>query len=326
MIVFLYILFIIDLKFATLNLNGARDIKKRSQLFQLMKMKHVDVFFAQETHSDTINEVNWKREWEGMAIFSHKNSTSAGVGVFFAKNCLPISYDVEEIVEGRLLKVNAKFDVATFVLINVYAPVMAAERLLFLETLLNTVQNCDPDHYLLIAGDFNCTAMDIDRNHREPHTASRLSLNRCIETNDLVDVWRNLNSKTKQYTWVQIRERVVSMARLDKLYCFKHQVQIVKSCCISPVGFSDHSMVLASVFIKFLKVKSAYWIFNSALLQDLHFKKCFEFFWKEWKNKKAMFSSVQQWWDLGKKQIQQLCVQYNFNVTQNMSKNYRKTS
>lgn len=84
-------------------------------------------------------------------------------------------------------------------------------------------------------------------------------------------------------------------------------------------------MVIASVFIKFLKLKSAYLIFNSALLQDLHFKNCFEvfFLWKEWKDKKATFSSVQQWWGLGKKQIQQLCVQYNFNVTQNMSKKLR---
>lgn len=45
-----------------------------------------------------------------------------------------------------------------------------------------------------------------------------------------------------------------------------------------------------------------------------------EVFWKEWRGKKTMFSSAQQWWDLGKKQIQQLCVQYNFNVTQNMVK------
>lgn len=42
-----------------------------------MKMKHVDIFFAQETYTDIINKVNWKREWEGMAIFSHKNSTSS---------------------------------------------------------------------------------------------------------------------------------------------------------------------------------------------------------------------------------------------------------
>lgn len=180
MISLFFIFFMIDLKFATLNVNGARDVKKRSQFFQLMKLKGIDLMFAQETHSNDLNEVDWKREWEGVAILSHKNSTSAGVGVFFAKKFLPISYEVEEVVKGRLLKVTAKFDAATFVLVNVYAPVMAIERMLFLETLSNTIQNCDPEHYLLVAGDFNCTINDIDRNHLEPHTASRLSLSRLI--------------------------------------------------------------------------------------------------------------------------------------------------
>lgn len=112
MIVFLYILFIIDFKFATLNLNGARDIRKRNQFFQLMKLKGIDVAFAQETHSNALNEVDWKREWDGLVILSHKTSISAGIGVFFANTFLPISYVVEEIVEGRLLKITAKFDVA----------------------------------------------------------------------------------------------------------------------------------------------------------------------------------------------------------------------
>lgn len=160
---------------------------------------------------------------------------------------------MEEIVERRLLKVTAKFDVATFVLINVYAPVTTTERMLFLEILSNTIQNCDSEHCLLVAGDFNCTANHIDRNHLKPHTASRLSLIRLIETNDLVDVWRNTNDNIKQYTWLQIRESGLSMARLDHLYCFKHQLQMVKSCCINLVCFSDHSMVIANVFIWFLK-------------------------------------------------------------------------
>lgn len=128
---------------------------------------------------------------------------------------------MEEIVEGRLLKVTAKFDVATFVLINVYAPAMVTERLLLLETLSNTIQNCDSEHYLLVAGDFNCTTNDKDRNHLELHTSSRFSLIWVIEPIDLVDVWRNINYNIKQYTWLQIRKSGLSMARLDRLYCFK---------------------------------------------------------------------------------------------------------
>lgn len=64
-----------------------------------------------------------------------------------------------------------------------------------------------------------------------------------------------MNDNTRQYTWLQIREGGLSMARLDRLYVFKHQLQVVKSCCINHVCFSDHSMVISSVFIRFLKVK-----------------------------------------------------------------------
>lgn len=101
-------------------------------------------------------------------------------------------------MKGRLLKVIAKYDKVSFTLINVYAPVLAVERMEFLETLTNVLQDCDPEHYLILTGDFNCTVNDIDRNHLEPHTASRKSLVRLIEANDLVDVWRELNGNVRQ--------------------------------------------------------------------------------------------------------------------------------
>lgn len=274
-------LLIIDLKVTTQNLNGARDIRKRNQFFQMMQIKNVDIAFAQETHSDYFNEVDWKKEWNGTVVLSHKTNISAGVGIFFARNLLPISYEVEEVVKGRLLKVIAKYDKVSFTLINVYAPVLAVERMEFLETLTNVLQDCDPEHYLILAGDFNCTVNDIDRNHLEPHTASRKSLIRLIEANDLVDVWRELNGNVRQYSWTHVKDNLLSMARLDRVYCFRHQLQVMRSCCINPVMFSDHAMVTAGIFINFLKRKSAYWIFNSVLLEDLHFKECLEFFWKK---------------------------------------------
>lgn len=283
---------IIDLKLITSNLNEARDVKKRNHIFHLWQIKNVDIVFAQETHSDCLNEVDWEKEWDGTVVLSHKTNVSAGVAILFAKHFLPISYEVEEIVKGRLLKVSAKYDGVSFVLINVYAPVIASERMEFLETLTNVLQNCDPEHYLLLAGDFNCTAKDIDRNHLEPHTASRKALTRLIEMSDLVDVWRELNGLNRQYTWTHIKDNLLSMARLDQIYCFKHQLQVMKSCCINPVAFSDHAMVTVTVFINGLKSKSAYWIFNSVLLEDVHFKQCLEFFLEKIKINVLMYTTM----------------------------------
>ena len=49
-------------KVGSLNVNGARDIKKRAVVFETAKMKHIDVMFLQETHRDVGNEADWSRE------------------------------------------------------------------------------------------------------------------------------------------------------------------------------------------------------------------------------------------------------------------------
>lgn len=54
-----------DFKIATININGMRDLRKRAQLFEMVKQKHIDVMFMQETHSDEKNAADWVTEWEG---------------------------------------------------------------------------------------------------------------------------------------------------------------------------------------------------------------------------------------------------------------------
>lgn len=168
--------------------------------------------------------------------------------------------------------------------------------------------------YLILGGDFNCTAEPVlDRNHLEPHPASAARLNRLIET--LNDVWRSLNGQSKQYTWSHCRDNSVSLARLDRFYCFKHHLSSFKDCCMVPVGVTDHFLFFCSVVIQNVKISSAYWHFNTALLEDCSFREAFRVLWDSHREKKFMFSSVQKWWDFGKTVTKQFCQQYTRNVT-----------
>ncbi len=99
-----------QLKIGTLNLNGARDVRKRMMLYEFINQKSVDVMFQQETHSDKGNEVDWKREWGGQLFFCHKSSMSGGVAILFSKNVTPVSYEFVEIEKGRFLKAIVKFE------------------------------------------------------------------------------------------------------------------------------------------------------------------------------------------------------------------------
>lgn len=113
------------------------------------------------------------------------------------------------------------------------------------------------------------------------------------------------------------------MARLDRFYCFKHHFSVFKICSIKPVGFSDHSLVECCISIKNIRCRSAYWHFNTALLSDQGFIKAFTIFWSVFKQTKSDFSSLQQWWDVGKSKIKSLCLQYTRNVSRDLARSMK---
>ncbi|KAI4885592.1 hypothetical protein NFI96_030074 [Prochilodus magdalenae] len=55
---------------------------------------------------------------------------------------------------------------------------------------------------------------------------------------------------------------------------------------------------------------SADWKCSVRLLQDAAFCSGFQAFWARWSERKAGFSSLRQWWDVGKAQIKLFCQQY----------------
>lgn len=179
-----------EVKLGSLNINGAREVVKRAALFNLSKVRKLNVVFLQETHSTVDNEADWKKEWDGEVCLSHKSNNSGGVGILFSKDFIPISLVTEEIVEGRLLKIHAVFENVKLIFINVYAPTVGTERVMFLNILNDVIRNCSDDCYMILGGDFNCTAACVDRNHIEPHGPSKKCLINLIESNSLCDVWR----------------------------------------------------------------------------------------------------------------------------------------
>ena len=55
----------------------------------------------------------------------------------------------------------------------------------------------------MIAGDFNETLKEIDRRSNSSKTKYHTvnSLKTLLKTNDLIDIWRELNSNKRQFTW-----------------------------------------------------------------------------------------------------------------------------
>lgn len=60
---------------------------------------------------------------------------------------------MENVVEGQLLKLKVEFENFIFVFINIYAPVLGGERVLFLNKAKDVIEKCKPEEYLFIGGE-----------------------------------------------------------------------------------------------------------------------------------------------------------------------------
>lgn len=91
----------------------------------------------------------------------------------------------------------------------------------------------------------------------EPHPVSQCALRQLVSSHGLVGVWRRMHTSSRQFTWFHISDNRISLARLNHIHCLQHYFNIFKTCRILPVGFTDHSLLLGSVFInKILPIRS----------------------------------------------------------------------
>lgn len=97
------------------------------------------------------------------------------------------------------------------IFINVYAPNNGSDRV----ELFRKLQS-DNDSCIIMGGDWNCTTnFLLDRNREEPYPRSSNTLQNIIKEFELMDVWRNMNKRFRQYTWVKILDSTVTGARLE---------------------------------------------------------------------------------------------------------------
>ena len=121
-------------------------------VYEVVNVKKIDVLFLQETHSDSANMIDWSREWGGRVILSHSSTSSGGVGMLFSTSFCPITVEVEQVVEGRLLVVKATFKNYNMVFINLYAPTRGADRKTFLDTVSFSLSKCASEDFLYLGG------------------------------------------------------------------------------------------------------------------------------------------------------------------------------
>ncbi len=172
-----------SLRLLSLNVNGIRASDKRRTLFSLLHRDTWDVVLLQETHHASREEgEEWAQEgphglrpnWTGPTFWSHGSSTSCGVAILIRPQAQVSDITARHVsTDGRTLMVDFTFTGTAFTAVSVYAPCVGAARAPYFTASL--LPHLPEDRQLLVGGDFNCIAEQLDLLDPHAHPGGRLT-------------------------------------------------------------------------------------------------------------------------------------------------------
>ena len=144
-----------DLKVASLNVNGFRSKLKQDLVKDFATKNHIDIILLQETYINNISSAKYIEHdfnLNNRCIWNFSKADSCGVAILLFNDNICIDKFHTDIF-GRLIWLD--FSVAgfpNFRLVNVYFPTNSTERLEFIQ---NLSQHLCGAKNLILGGDFN---------------------------------------------------------------------------------------------------------------------------------------------------------------------------
>ena len=295
--------------FLSLNVNGLNDAHSRSCLWNWLKQSCKNTFIAclQETHlTDDSALALLLKDTSYSFMASHGSRHSAGVAIIF-----PDCYNVTQTwsVNGRFLQIELSSPELTFRVCSVYAPNHNSDKIPFFEEIASFADIAVPT---ILAGDFNSVMnRSLDRSNQSGfvYRDSSSDLSNLFDSFGVVDQWRRLNPSTRGYTF--FRPDGSSSSRIDLVGVPHSWSPLSPSSLILSCPYSDHSAVICNVRLpSAFQYGRGFWKLNTAVLEEVDYEDRICSFWAEWRTQKQLFSSILNWWDVGKLKIKELSLSY----------------
>lgn len=290
---------------ASLNCNGLREINKFEQVIGKLK---TDVICLQETHWSEDIMVNIKKIWEDDIYVNHGNQRSCGVAILMKRGRM---YNVKQIYndgKGRLLGIEFIFYNKLFRLFNLYAPNIEIERKgVFKQMKPLCTGNC------IVVGDFNvwCTRLDVSRSATFKSDVSRKFLNELMQSEDMVDAWREENPFKKEFSRRQMVLGNLKQSRIDLCLVKREVLLYVKNVRYEFIGLSDHAAMMVKMGVNMKERGGGMWCLNLSLLKEEAYRKSINRCIRREMENPLFDENVCEWWEIMKGKIKKRSIRYS---------------
>ena len=262
------------LRIASLNVNGLRTfhkgIPKRRKIFTWIKTYNFDIVMLQETHADESCEKIWASEWGGNAYFSSGDERSRGVAILVKRGLNFQCQKIECDNQGRYVIIDCAIGGLELTLGCVYGP--NTDNTGTFENVFSSLSGFK-NNCTVIGGDFNVwfnAELDkLSTAHRmQNNDKCRRLILQFMSEHELVDIWRVLHPKEKQYTYC--RKSPASKSRID-MFLVSDWLSFGENrpkARIKDSHLADHKLITLEICPRAAQTGFSYWKFNCALLTN----------------------------------------------------------
>ena len=258
-----------SIKVCEFNVNSIGKNPKRQEIFNFLRKKSGDIFVLIDTRFSQRIEKHIRAEWDGKVYFSSFTSQARGVAIFFRKNVCTEVLNVKKDSAGNMLSILIEFDGKTFLLSGIYGP-NSDNPEFYRSKIFEVIDEWAPE-FVIYTGDWNLVldqAIDTKNYINENNIRGKAELKRQMDLYSLIDVWRELNPSTRQYTWFSKSSLPKKMSRLDYFLISNSLFPFISGATIEPGILSDHSITTLTVDFRHFTRGRGFWKFNNSLLKD----------------------------------------------------------
>ena len=190
-----------DIKIYSANCQGLGDYQKRKDVFNYLRNTGANIFCLQDTHFTIEKENLIRSEWGHKCFFSSFSSNARGVAIFMNTNFEFEIYKEKKDPSGNFLLLDMSIEKHKLTLVAIYAP--NSDNPQFLQNLDCYITDFGNDSYI-ICGDFNLVLdpyLDCYNYRHINNPNARKKLLELIESNSLIDPFRQSYPELRRYTW-----------------------------------------------------------------------------------------------------------------------------
>lgn len=187
----------------TYNVKGLCSPIKRKKVLNQLKKLNCAIAMIQETHLSAKEHVKLRREWvDQQYSSSFEGGRKRGVAILLNKSIYFCHKKTFSDKEGRYVMLTGSIGGTEITLLNLYAPNEDSPN--FFKNIASLLAD-NAEGIILIGEDYNCVlSASVDRLPADKDSKSKKSaiLNTMIKELGLIDIWRHLHPKEKDFTYL----------------------------------------------------------------------------------------------------------------------------